>query len=324
MRAPRVLHRVRLPDLAIGEELGDGGEGTVHAVAGPGVGPAMVLKRYQRELPAARVRQLEHLVGIRAELSLGMRAFAWPETLVVDGDRVAGVLMPRAPDGFWAPFAMRSGAVQRRLREVQYLLFGADKLQRLGVPFATLSTRLELLNGICAALSVLHHHDLVYGDLSARNVVYRTDGELGVFLLDCDGIAARGSAYVIDSPDWTDPAAPTTASPATDVHKLGLLAARVLSVHPTTRRLPGAGGTPRVAAEALAAALEPEPANRPSIDQLATALSACAPGPGVDAGDLPQWGLRPETGELALLSAPPDAGQTAGGAGHTRRGRWRR
>ena len=320
---PRTL---LLRDLVLTDEIGDGGEGTVHDLQTTrGVPAGAVLKRYQRTLSPARADQLEALVQLRAQLRLGMAPYAWPEATVLDDGLLVGVLMPRAPDPFWVEVTLRSGGRQQRLREVQYLLFPAEKLARLGIAFATLPERLELLAALSAAVGRLHDLGLVYGDLSARNVLYATDGPVGVFLLDCDGIVEEGARYVVDSPDWTDPAAPEVAMRATDVHKLGLLAARVLAVDPTTRTLPGGGGTPAVLRDVLTAALDPSPAARPDMLELQQALGRCAPGPADSGADLPRWALRPPAGELVLLSIPepPRPGEGDDGRG-SRPGRFGR
>ena len=309
MTATTTPRRLLLRDLVVADEIGDGGEGTVHdLVPTRGVPAGAVLKRYQRTVPPDRADQLDTLVALRAQLRLGMAPYAWPEATVVDDGQLVGVLMPRAPSEFWVEVTLRSGGRQRRLREVQYLLFPAEKLARLGIAFAALPERLELLAALAAAVGRLHDLGLVYGDLSARNVLYATDGPIGVFLLDCDGIVEDGARYVVDSPDWTDPAGPEVAMPATDVYKLGLLAARVLAVNPTTRTLPGGGGTPAVIADVLTAALDPSPAARPDLLELQQALGRCAPGPADRAADLPRWALRPPTGELVLLSIPESRG----------------
>lgn len=314
-------------DLTVADLVGDGGEGVVHDVAETGLGGApLVFKRYTEPVTGDRRDDLAHLVALRPHLHLGMSAFAWPESLVTEGPHLVGVLFPRAPDPFWADFSLRSGRTERRLREAQYLLFAADKLTRLGVPFATLAQRLEVLSGLLAAVALLHHHGLVYGDVSARNLLYRTDGGVGVFLLDCDGIVEAGTRYVIDSPDWHDPSAPAVARPETDVYKVALLAARLLAVNPTTRHLPERGGTPAAMAPTFSAALSPDPAARPTIDELAAALGQIAPGPAGAQGELPTWGLRPGTGEVVMVQMPPPItdGPTPGRRGGGLRGWLRR
>ena len=300
------VRSVQLRDLQVSEEVGDGGEGTVYAVRqdDPEDRPAVVLNRYQRPLDEVRATHLRHLVGLRAQMRLGMGVYAWPEVLVDDGPRTVGVLMPRAPAAFWTTVTLRSGATRQRLREAQYLLFPAAKLQALGIGFAALAARLEVLAALTVALQHLHHVGLVYGDLSARNVLFATGSPVGVFLLDCDGIAVAGSAYVVDSPDWDDPSAPETATMAADVYKLGLFAARMLAVNPTVRQAPDGGRTPATLLPVLQAALSPEPAARPTVDELAAAVLRLAPGPAAGpAGELPTWGLRPGSGELVLV--PP-------------------
>ncbi len=313
--ATTTLPSVQLRDIPVSEEVGDGGEGAVFDLADgrKGLdGRPLVLKRYQRPPDPTRAAHLAQLVALRGQLRLGADAFAWPEVLVRDGEHAVGVLMPRAPAPFWAEVTLRSGALRRRLREAQYLLFPAAKLQAIGIDFAPLAARLEVLAALVVAVGHLHHLGLVYGDLSARNVTYATGGPVGVFLLDCDGIATIGSSYVVDSPDWDDPAAPEVASTAADVYKLGLLAARMLAISPTVREVPTGGRTPDQLVAVLKAAVDPDPSARPTTDELAAAVLRMAPGPPApDGATLPVWGLRPGSGELVLV---PTAGRSVDGA----------
>lgn len=318
-----------LGQLSLGVEVGDGGEGTVWEVVTQTPGPRKVLKRYRHPLTADRVAQLGHLVTLRQHLRFASAPYAWPEVLVTGSDgELTGVVLPRVPSEFWATVTLRSGGSQPRLREAQYLLFGTDKLARIGLPLPGLSERLELLGALVAAIGHLHAHGLVYGDLSARNLLYSTERGVAVFLLDCDGIAAVGSDHVVDSPDWQDPSMPSSAQPATDVYKLGLFAARVLAVNPTTRTPPGGGATPQPLLGTLRAMLAHTPAARPDIDEVAAALADATPGPSQEGEGLPRWGLRRGSGELVGLALPGSEAQSRWrswwpGARWRRSGRWR-
>jgi hypothetical protein len=284
----------QLRDLRVGEVLGDGGEGRVHAVGVACEARDLVVKLYPEGLPPPRLEHVTALVALRRHLELGLDGYAWPELLVLDGPSPVGVVLPRAPQGFVQSLRLRSGATADRLRECQYLFFPDAKTSALGLPPAGLADRLEVIAAMVAAVGWLHHHDLVYGDLSARNALYAVGSPAApaqVFLLDCDGVVPVGAPAVVDSPDWAPPRPRASATTAADVHKLGLFAVRALAQDPRTRRIPAAR-TPLALRPVLTAALDPDPAARPSAEDLEAVLAGLTPGPPDPlAGPPPAWAL---------------------------------
>ena len=94
--------------------------------------------------------------------------------------------------------------------------------------------RLQILLRIGQFLEVLHSHDLIYGDISWRNMLFALD-PTEVAILDMDGVH-RISAEVLagkdgaHTPDWEDPKSPDGAALGFDQdrYRYGLLAYRML------------------------------------------------------------------------------------------------
>jgi hypothetical protein len=66
--------------------------------------------------------------------------------------------------------------------------------------------RFLLLRQLAAVLALLEYARLVHGDISAQNVLWHTDPEPSIFLIDCDGmhdIGEEGSRAT--TAGWTDP-----------------------------------------------------------------------------------------------------------------------
>ena len=98
------------------------------------------------------------------------------------------------------------------------------------MPVPTPTERLMICRDFAAALHLVHKNDLVVGDLSARNGLYRLDERPSVMLVDCDAIRVRGTMAAmaqLNSPDWDPPERPLTQS--SDRYKFGLFVLRCLS-----------------------------------------------------------------------------------------------
>lgn len=306
---------VDLADLDVGDRVGDGGEGQVFLVEWQGSGPRgqgrgtvaqpWVFKRYIEDLPEQRWGHIHHLVSLAPHIELGSEMLAWPRLLVHHDGRGVGVLLPRAPAPFWHDFTLRSGGTMRRLVEAQFLFFPDPKVNSLGLQAATLARRLELLGTVAAAIEFIHGHGLVYGDLSARNILYSTGEGPDAFLLDCDGIVPQGAPYVIDSPDWQAPRSPAegmaSASQESDVYKMGLFCVRTLAKDPRIDHVLDDGLIPAELAPVLRGCLDPDPGARPVIADVCAALAPLAIRPAQDDnGKLPTWAIAGDDGSVVL------------------------
>lgn len=100
-------------------KIGDGGQGEVHAIGGPG---KLLYKSY-REPHKVDGAALADLVSLRQELDPADRdrldrEMAWPLCRVTDGSRVTGFLMHRAP----AVMTWTTSKGDSKLVELSYLL----------------------------------------------------------------------------------------------------------------------------------------------------------------------------------------------------------
>ncbi|WBB80603.1 protein kinase [Micromonospora sp. WMMD882] len=219
----------------LGPQIGEGGQARVFHAPGltlPDAPGPLVVKEYKPGCaPPAGLRRL---VAFRAGLDPDRRdrldqLAAWPLRVVRDGDRTVGVVLPLIPDTFFQDRVL-PGTGRRDLapREVQNLLIPPARARQVGMPTPTVEQRLVICRDFAAALHFVHQHQLVVGDLNARNALFRTTGRPAVILVDCDAIRVRGRvASQLNAPDWEPPEAQLTQS--SDCYKFGLFVLRCLS-----------------------------------------------------------------------------------------------
>jgi hypothetical protein len=218
--------------------------------AGPGLGPG-----------------LHSIVESRDRLPIPQRALIddrtlWPLRIIEDDTgNVVGVLMRLIPDRYFQRLNLPSGAVKTQPRELQLLFMEDEESKARGMPVVSMKTRMELCGQIARSLGLLHRAHVVYGDVSARNVIYDTSvaSRPDTVLVDCDSVRIAGTRSAFGSqphtPMWEPPesqnakkklamarrtgkASPSqieslkqslmTQSTPTDVYKYGLLVTRIL------------------------------------------------------------------------------------------------
>jgi hypothetical protein len=217
--------------LTLGERVGSGGQGDVHAVTG---GP-LLFKEY-KEPAKVNGAALADLVGLRQGLGQADRnrldaLAAWPLCRVVEGGRTLGFLMRRAP----AHMTWRTATGASKLLELQYLI-RPPKAAWQDVVQPNPEQRRALAMACVEAIGWFHDAGLVIGDISQANVLWSLSPEPAVHFLDCDGFRRVGRAAVqaqAATPDWNDPLAPSTdATVDTDAYKTALVAGRIISQQP--------------------------------------------------------------------------------------------
>ncbi|MGW0185885.1 hypothetical protein ACWDV7_09070 [Streptomyces sp. NPDC003362] len=220
---------VPLGGLNLKDRVGDGGQGEVFDVAGPG---RLLYKSY-REPHKADGGVLADLVALRQQLGAAERdrldrETAWPLCRVVDGGRATGFLMRRAPDSM----TWRTTRGDTRLIELSYLL-REPKAAWQAVPQPSPAERHALVVAVVELLGWMHALGLVVGDVSQANVLWTVRPGPAVHLLDCDGVRMAGRPPVLDqadTPDWHDPLAPAGAVTVdSDRYKAALVVGRVLA-----------------------------------------------------------------------------------------------
>lgn len=173
------------------------------------------------------------------------RSFNWPVRVVTDGaDGAAGVILPLLHDDFFVDLRLSSGAKKRKPAEAQFLFTDRSYCSRVGVPYPDEQQRRALCRSLAYAMGLLDRADVVYGDLSARNLLFRLSPKPSVKLVDCDAVRSQGGAAAFGaqphSPDWEPPESIRARkrrdstgyniqNKATDRYKLGLAILRILT-----------------------------------------------------------------------------------------------
>jgi hypothetical protein len=238
---------VQLARLRRGEELANGGFGTVYDVLGHPLSTyrgELVYKEIKQGIALkdrkASIRSYTFAVQYRQDLADVYRqrldsATVWPLALVVDNSVVCGCLMPKLPkEYFYAELqGLGTRLHDRALANLSRPHAAALKMG-LDPDDWDFGTRLQILANLANAVATLHELDLVYGDLSGKNAVFRTSPSQ-VLLLDCDSTAhvQDASRRQGHTPFWTPPE--HEQDPArqqdkrSDVYKLGLAVVRALT-----------------------------------------------------------------------------------------------
>jgi len=220
---------VQLASLALGNKLGDGGQGSVHELVGD---PRRVYKQYHNPKdPSFCVESLEALIAVRDKLVLSGRPVddwaAWPSAIVRSGNDPVGFIMPRVPADF--TFDARG---KSRLSELGVLAKKPGPLFD-GITLPNRDERIAILRHLAGAVSTLHEHGIVIGDLSFANILWARTPTPRIMLIDCDGMRLQNRPAVLpqaETPDWDDPLDAGSAAPTfdRDCYKLALAVLRVL------------------------------------------------------------------------------------------------
>lgn len=143
----------------IGEELGQGGEGTVYAVDGR---PDLAIKVYKPgKISEERRRKLRHMASV-ASPELAKHA-AWPVDLVDQGE--IAVVMPR-------------------VQGIELHDLYGPKSRMVKMPKATFRFLVMAAYNLCVALDEIHRVGAVVGDFNQRNILVNENAT--VRFVDCD------------------------------------------------------------------------------------------------------------------------------------------
>lgn len=261
----------------LGPRLGAGGQAVVYLLPElrlPDAQGQLVYKEYKGSQVSPH--GLRAIVRVRSRMPENLRAqldavAAWPARVVRDAGAIRGVVMPLIPDSFFQARTLPSGKAGRHPREVQNLFVAPSVAVRIGMPLVSFAERFAICRDLARALAFLHEHQIVFGDVNAKNALFRMHPEPTVMLVDCDAVRIRGSAPVVrqlNAPDWAPPEGDVLTQ-ATDVYKLGLFVVRVLSPGPqaSVARDPArtAAALDREGLQLLAATLGPAGRGRPPV-----------------------------------------------------------
>jgi hypothetical protein len=275
--------RVDISSLSLNQDLGRGGQGRVAAVDGfkvHGAWPAAVkiyAKDHQRNADASI---LETMVALPRQLSVADRDFlldntAWPAVMAEEDGAVCGFLMRTVPADFYFDFQYRTMGPQRKLADVAFLLNSDAYVRDAGIVVDD-RQRLLLLKDVATLLTRLHAIDIVVGDLSPKNLLFKLDPRPRCFLIDCDASQLGGQTVLaqVETPDWEAPSGETKATTATDAYKFGLLAVRLFARDQSARDVSALTNVSPELGQLATRCLQSDPHSRPSPEDWTSALDA--------------------------------------------------
>lgn len=172
--------------IALGPEIGRGGEGRIHEVVGQ---PGLVAKLYHQAPKADDCAKLEVLAQLRDDHL--QRIAAWPVDVLRDA-RGAGIgfLMPRAAAGFLPVHELYNPRSRLRL-----------------FPAASWAFMVHVSYNTARAFAEMHQRGVVLGDVNHSNLLVNKQGH--VFFIDCDSVQVRGGGKLyrcrVGVPEYTPP-----------------------------------------------------------------------------------------------------------------------
>lgn len=249
----------------------------------------MVYKRFKRAVRPVPVFGLEALVKLRDGLHPDQQKamdqqFNWMLRVVVDDQPgAAGILLPRLDGTYFAKKYNSYGEVSEKPNEAQNLTATDVFFQRWRIPNPSMEERLLICRSLSLGMGKLHRAEVIYGDLSLRNFLYRLEPTVSVMFVDTDAVRPKGGRSALGvqphTGDWEPPEAVAAARKGdkvgfavqnfeTDRYKLGLAILRILA------RVPRAGETrdpnhlrsviPATTLSLLHNSLRGRPADRPT------------------------------------------------------------
>lgn len=218
--------------LALGPELGRGGEGAVFLLAGS---PNLVVKLYHRVPEAERVAKLK---GLLAQPDPALRTVAaWPVGLVFNGRRqVVGYQMPQLV----------------QYHPLHQLYSPRDRQRHFAG--ASVGFVLHTALNVARVFGTLHRAGVVVGDVNHSNLL--VNGQSLVRCIDCDSlqVAVGGQVFPsqVGAPEYTPPELQQTdltgrvRTPQHDAFGLAVLVFQLLFLgrHPFAGRYRGVGELP--------------------------------------------------------------------------------
>lgn len=219
--------------LALGEELGSGGQGKVYRLPRS---PGLVYKAYETSVLLQVDRDvLESVVSFPTTLSGKDRAdllarAAWPVDVVDENGALRGFTMPLVPARFHTRIRLSSSYADR-LAQTQLLLNTEQFLHDRDIAVDD-QFRLKLLTDVAESLELFHRLGVTVGDFSPNNLLFARSGGPRCYFIDCDAMRVDGRSVLpqIETNDWqVPPGGEPLATPQSDSYKFALLAVRLFA-----------------------------------------------------------------------------------------------
>lgn len=194
----RIFYNSRSEAIQLGRRVGIGGEGTVYEILGQS---DLVAKIYHQTPPPEKAEKLIALSRLGADRLFNLSA--WPVDVLRHQSLPAG---GGAPDGGANDNII--GFLMKKIgeaEEVHALHSPKSRLQKF--PDASWAFLIYVAANIARAVSVIHEHGYVVGDVNPKNILVTRKAT--VFLLDCDSfqISVDGKTYRCEGgfPEYTPP-----------------------------------------------------------------------------------------------------------------------
>lgn len=172
-----------------------------------------LVKVFNEPRMGADADHLMRLVEVPSQRSLSeqwelRQLFAWPTKVFGGGpDQIAGIEIPLAPAPFWFEERMHDQrTMDRKPLELSRLLSNPDRpaFAEHTIPAGSIAERAEILLRCGRALEMLWGLGLIFGDISAKNILWTTEGSARAMFIDVEACRPVGSIGVY-SPDWAPP-----------------------------------------------------------------------------------------------------------------------
>ena len=172
------------------------------------------LKQFNTPLKGEQAEMLLRLIEVQrwarpSEKEILLTRFSWPTEGFGTPDNIIGYSMPKAPqDAYFSLTA--AGRTKEMLLQLKYLMdskYFSGKAIGSAKPNVSEQDRLEIAIELVDAIQVVHHHGLVYGDVSSNNMCGRLGESPSVFLLDADSIVTPDirAKNPVRTPGWPVP-----------------------------------------------------------------------------------------------------------------------
>lgn len=221
------------------DPIAKGAEGQVYRLT-PAVPAGFHLPLAYKEVLPVKTRALaleamEHATGLRDAMDQADRDLldgytTWPLAMVDDKGAPVGALMPLIGSDFFIETRPPGRAPESKVFAFSYLCAKDALLMSQGITLGAADDpliRLALITNLCFVIALLHKHQIVYGDLSLKNIAIANDPPR-IMLVDCDPAASLSNLTrnQLHSPGFFPPEQQKLQDLQTDVYKLGLCALR--------------------------------------------------------------------------------------------------
>lgn len=210
----------------------------------------LVYKRYKAKARPVAIYGLLDLVKLRdgfhpdQQKALDQQVNWMVRVVKDDKAGASGIVLPRLDGSYFVQKFNSYGEAKVDTAEAQLLVGSDADFQRWRIPNPSMEERLQICRSLALGLGKLHRADVIYGDLSLRNFLYRLEPSIRVMFVDTDAVRKKsGNSPAGKQPhtgDWEPPEALAAQRKGdsvrfaiqnleSDRYKLGLAILRILA-----------------------------------------------------------------------------------------------